>query len=299
MVVGNAIDGNGVSGWAIWPESNKDHTALFELADEVGDGQGSRLTVRLRQHWPKPGYILGRFRLSITDDATTLQATRTRLDLKDGEIADLNVALGKAHAQQGHTNEAVASFTEATYLTADRAGKARIIAEAAPLAGVLEILAERAAGDTRFQAELARHFAEHGDARQADAALSKARMAFEESLAREPENSAVATDLGDVLLLNTSAWTVLKPTEMKSEGGATLARVLRMVQSWPPVNTQTGTTTPSRLLSDPRKSGPSLWTSCHTRVSAAMWDAEKSVTPSSRNWESLAWTIRAVARLLH
>ena len=85
--------------------------------------------------------------MSFTDDPKTLQATRIRLDLKDGEAADLNVALGKAHAQQGHTSEAVASFTEAISLTADRAGKARIIAEAAPLAGVLEKLAGRAAGE--------------------------------------------------------------------------------------------------------------------------------------------------------
>ena len=220
--VGKAIDGDDDTGWAINPELNKDHTALFDLADEVGDGQGSRLTVRLRHRGPEPGYNLGRFRLSVTDDAATMQATRIRQDLKDGEAADLNVALGKAHAQQGHTKEAVASFTEALALAADRAGKARIIAEAAPLAGVLEKLAERAAGDARFQAELARHFAEHGKAPAADAARAKARTLFEEKLAKEPEDSAWAVELPDLLLPRGDSWTVLRPLEIKSANGSQL-----------------------------------------------------------------------------
>ena len=65
--------------------------------------------------------------------------------------------------QQGHTNEAVTSFAEALRLTADRTAKAQIIAEAAAREGVLEKLAERAKGDAQFLAELARHYAGHGN----------------------------------------------------------------------------------------------------------------------------------------
>ena len=88
---------------------------------------------------------------------------------------DLNVALAKAHAQQGHTSEAVAAFTQALPLANDRAGKARIIAAAAPLKGVLEKLGKRVTGDGLFQAELARHFAERGNAPLAAAAQTRAR----------------------------------------------------------------------------------------------------------------------------
>ena len=45
---------------------------------------------------------------------------------------------------------------------------------------------------------------------------------FEEKLAKEPENSAWAAELADLLLWTQHDWTVLKPAEMKSEGGATL-----------------------------------------------------------------------------
>jgi tetratricopeptide (TPR) repeat protein len=221
--VRGAVDGNARTGWAILPEVNKDHTAVFEMAEPIGDGQPVLLTVRLIHQFVDPDLNLGRFRLSFTNDAITLQATRVRLDLKDSELLDFYVALGGAHVQQRRTNEAVASFTEALALAADRAAKAKIITEAAPLKGVLKKLAERAAGDGQFQAELARHFAERGNAPLAEAARTKARALFEKKLAKEPDNSAWAAELADVLLIDSRAkWAILKPTEIKSEGGATL-----------------------------------------------------------------------------
>ena len=50
--VGRAIDGIGGTGWAVSPESNKVHEAVFETAEDVGDGQATRLTVRLSQQYP-------------------------------------------------------------------------------------------------------------------------------------------------------------------------------------------------------------------------------------------------------
>jgi tetratricopeptide (TPR) repeat protein len=223
--VRGAVDGNDRTVWAIWPEVNKDHTAVFELAEKVGDGAAARLTVRLI-HGLGQGGNLGRFRLSFTNDAKTLQAPQIRQDLNDGELVDCNIALGKALAQQGQTKEAIASFTEALLLAADRAGKAKIIAEAAPLKGVLEQLTERAAGEGQFQAELAQHFAAQGRAPLAKAARAKARAWFEAKLAKAPENSALAAELTQVLLDRQEQehprWTILRPMEMKSQGGATL-----------------------------------------------------------------------------
>src|SRR5581483_8860476 len=56
-------------------------TAVFELAEAVGDGQATRLTVRLQhQHWD-PSYVIGRFRLSVSADLVTLDRERKRLPL--------------------------------------------------------------------------------------------------------------------------------------------------------------------------------------------------------------------------
>src|SRR5262249_27414700 len=108
-----AVDGNDRTGWGIFPEVNKDHTAVFDLAETIGDGQTARLTVWLKQGNPRfDKHQLGRFRLSFTNDATTLQATRVRLDLNNNEMVDVHIALGEAHAQQGQTNEAAAAFAE-------------------------------------------------------------------------------------------------------------------------------------------------------------------------------------------
>src|SRR5262249_2954208 len=95
--------------------------------------------------------------------------------------------------------------------------------EAAPLPGVLAKLGERATGNAQFQAELARHFAERGNAPLAEAARAKARALFQKKLAKEPKNTALAADLADLLLIDSRAgWTLLKPTQMKSTRGVTL-----------------------------------------------------------------------------
>jgi hypothetical protein len=64
-----AVDGNGGTGWAVYPRFNQDHTAVFELAEEIVGGQASRLTVRLIHQSvnqnPNLGN-LGRFRLSVS-----------------------------------------------------------------------------------------------------------------------------------------------------------------------------------------------------------------------------------------
>jgi eukaryotic-like serine/threonine-protein kinase len=112
-------------------------------------------------------------------------------------------------------------------VTANCAGKARIIAAAAPLPDLLEQLAESAPNDGQFQAELARHFAEQANTPLTTAARAKARALFEQQLAKEPQNATVAADLAQLLRDLPEQgiaprWTVLKPTEMKSESGASL-----------------------------------------------------------------------------
>jgi hypothetical protein len=92
-----AIDGKSDTGWGIHHEAGKDHAAVFDLAEDLGDGQKTRLTVRLYHEPAAPR--LGRFRVAFTNDAATLQAARVWLHLKDSEIAELDSALKKTSAQ--------------------------------------------------------------------------------------------------------------------------------------------------------------------------------------------------------
>ena len=222
--VKRAIDGNGNTGWAV-ESPNKNHTAFFEFAEEAGARQGSRLLVRLQQEWPHAaGFNLGRFRLSLTSNALAVKATQIRLDLKDTEIADMHVALAKAHAKQGHIKDTLASFAAALGLAADRAAKTRIVAEAAALEGVLEKLAEQAGGDGLFETALARHFADSGKTPLAEAARTKARAFLETKLAVEPENTTWAEELAQVLFdkhenENPIRWTIVKPVVANSDLG--------------------------------------------------------------------------------
>jgi tetratricopeptide (TPR) repeat protein len=140
-----------------------------------------------------------------------------------GEDADDPwLRLAAAYAVHGGKEKAWPYFGKALQRAADRVGKAGIIAAAAPLPGLLEKLAESAANDAQLQAELARHYAEQGNKRMAEAARTKARVLFEAKLAKEPENSELAAELADLLLIDTTRWTILRPAEMKSEGAATL-----------------------------------------------------------------------------
>ena len=64
----------------------------------------------------------------------------------------------------------------------------------------------------------------------ADAWRNKARAYFDQRLAKEPENGALAAGLAQLLwdqheIENPIRWTVLTPMKMESEGSATLTRL--------------------------------------------------------------------------
>jgi WD40 repeat protein/tetratricopeptide (TPR) repeat protein len=212
-----ALDRNSGSGWAIGPQYGKNHWALFEIeaSQQSGFAGGMQLTFTL-DFGPELKHALGRFRLSVTDEPTALEAAGLRLDLRDGEVADVNVALAKAYAQEGRTAEAAALFTQAFHLAADRAGKARIAQEAVSLKGVAVELLKRQPNEPQLQLAWARQCVERGKGSlvesqpaQAQAELEKAREIFRRLLSNYPE----------------PRWTVLTPAQMKSAWGATLTRL--------------------------------------------------------------------------
>jgi formylglycine-generating enzyme required for sulfatase activity len=167
---------------------------------------------------------LGRFRLSISADRSAPDRLEKPFVVK--RIADPWSKLAAAYALDGRNDKALEYFGKALQGTDGRAGKAVVIAAAAPLPGLLEKLAAAAPKDGAFQAELARHYAEKGNQPLAGAARAKARALFEKELAKEPENTVLAADLAQLLLDTLGPtepeWVVLKPAATKTESGAKL-----------------------------------------------------------------------------
>jgi hypothetical protein len=65
--VGNAIDNNPATGWAVLPVFGKTHIAVFELKQPLGDAKGTTLTFSLDQLFAGKQHNIGRFRLSVTN----------------------------------------------------------------------------------------------------------------------------------------------------------------------------------------------------------------------------------------
>ncbi len=83
------------------------------------------------------------------------------------------------------------------------------------------------ADEPRLLAEFARRLAAGGQVPLAKAQFEKSRALYEKSLAMDSENALLAAELAQLLFdehenENATRWTVLKPAEMKSQGGATL-----------------------------------------------------------------------------
>ncbi|HUQ72189.1 MAG TPA: PDZ domain-containing protein, partial [Planctomycetaceae bacterium] len=156
------VTGRGKAGWSVLPEVNQNHTALFEIAEDVSDIRSTQLTIVIHCESEYDKHLLGRFRLSVTSDAATLPATRRRFDLKDSELTALDVALGKAYAQQKNATEAVAALTRALDRTPEEKDRKPLIDQLPQEAAVLSLLAQQHPQDQLLQLALAKHLAESG-----------------------------------------------------------------------------------------------------------------------------------------
>ncbi len=65
--VANAVDGKSNTGWAIYPEVGKPHSAVFQLGQPINSPGSARLQVTLEFQSPHAQHQLGRFRLAVTD----------------------------------------------------------------------------------------------------------------------------------------------------------------------------------------------------------------------------------------
>ncbi len=215
------LDADDGSFWAIHPEEGKPHHAVVELKEPITTTDAALLRLILEFKSSSAGHQIGRFRVSVPGDAEGFKTLQTRIDLKDNEVAELSLAQAKTRFRQGHIAESSALFGEAVALSTDIAFEDRIIRDIAGEDDLLRELAVRVTGDAKFQTALARHFASRGENDLADAARTRARAVLEAKLEREPHDSTLAAELSELLLLDTSHWTVLTPFEMKSDAGLT------------------------------------------------------------------------------
>ncbi len=76
-----AIDGVSDTGWSINGRAGHDHAAVFELAEDIGDGGRARLVVTMHQEYIHQ-MTIGRFRLSATTDPRPVRASGLPADVE-------------------------------------------------------------------------------------------------------------------------------------------------------------------------------------------------------------------------
>ncbi len=121
--VRHAIDGDPKTAWGIFPQVGRDHEAVFELAEPLGDGGEVQLTFTLEQ-LHGGGHLIGRFRLSATTAAPPVRAAR----LPDPVTAALAVPAVRrtaaqwdmlaAHVLRGRTEAELAALPPPSFVYA-------------------------------------------------------------------------------------------------------------------------------------------------------------------------------------
>jgi len=111
-----ALDRNPAAAWCIDPQVGKNHWAVFEIepSQQAAFAGGTQLTFTLEFRTRQVKHALGRFRLSVTDEPTALQATGLRQDLRDGEgeVADEYAALAGYYIRLSQWDKAAAEYAK-------------------------------------------------------------------------------------------------------------------------------------------------------------------------------------------
>ncbi len=210
----SAIDGriDAKMGWSNYPKIGERNAALLSTdIDTSADGE-----LKFEMYFSRGQFTqhnLGRFRLSVTDDPAAFTADQLHGDAIPGELAELDVAIGKAYAQTGQANEAAAALAKALGLAKTREDRTKIIEQCSGMEETLAALVKTRPQDVELQLALAKNYAQRGQASlsqnkedEALPALDQARQIFTRLLAEHPP----------------SQWTVLEPSAIKAESGAEL-----------------------------------------------------------------------------
>jgi hypothetical protein len=68
--VAGALDDKKETGWGVQPELGRDHTAVFEFKEPFGTAEQTPLTITMDYRSNHADHLIGRFRISVTADAT-------------------------------------------------------------------------------------------------------------------------------------------------------------------------------------------------------------------------------------
>jgi len=120
--VADAIDGNSTAGegngWAISPQTGRNHAAVFEIASPLNSAKGRLLEFTIHQNYNDGKHSLGRFRISATDVTAPLDfglppQVAVVLDKPASERsnADLEVLLAHLRQVDEHYRELQADLT--------------------------------------------------------------------------------------------------------------------------------------------------------------------------------------------
>lgn len=212
----NAINGNADDGgWGIGPQFQTPHRLVIKLAQPLHNGPPD-LTFIIRQHhfnaFHPQGLLLGRFRLSVSNDGQALERARHCFDAS--KLTDPWSKLAAAYAICDRHEEAGRYFGKALQRTKDFNARKQILEYAARFGDLVLSMAKQHSDDQQLQLAAARQLAEQGKMRladkqpaQAQADLQKADDLFARLQAENPEPK----------------WSVLTPAEMKSDAGETFA----------------------------------------------------------------------------
>lgn len=208
--VGKAIDPDIATGWAVFPDTGKNQTAIFFTQAPVGADGGTVLTFTLEQHYGL-NHVIGRFRLSVSTDPAAVDAP---------PVPEHVLALARVPAEQ-RTPEQKAQLAEHYRsidpgLAADRARLDLLRTVIAPQAELARLEAALATQTPQLDAEQARW--------EQAAAAGATWTALEASEFRSAGGSSFARDSdGSVFVFGaappTDTYAFIAPTPLKGITG--------------------------------------------------------------------------------
>ncbi len=244
--------------WNIARYQGRNATAIWSMAKPVSLAAGTKLTFEMQCQMHYDAYEnLGHFRLSVSSDPAAIehesklivtdpwQKLAAAYSLKGDQraidqLAQRNPGLagfiGDLFTQESNQNwqravefynKGIMCRTTDVDLLSKRARAYEALRNWDATAADWSRAASGNPDGARLLGEFARRLAAAGQLPLAKAQFDQSEALYERSLREDPENDLVAAELAQLLFdkeanENRTRWTVLKPTTMKSEGGATL-----------------------------------------------------------------------------
>jgi eukaryotic-like serine/threonine-protein kinase len=206
---------NDSTSWDLWPGDGRPHWLVLIPGEPVEVGTDDQIALELEFSNPnRPAAKLGCFRISVTSDTDNVE--RNAQVAAALQVRDPWMRLAAAYARQGQLDKATTLAGRALDGAKSVHAEADLFESIGQQEDLLVALAEQRQKDPQAQLAWAKHLAHRGKLRlaekhasEAERDLADAQSIFARLRSELPEPS----------------WTVLKPTKMISQGGATLTRL--------------------------------------------------------------------------